>query len=84
MALVSQHAEYLLRHTPFTVGAFSGDMGVDNWNRNMWQEQINKYQLLVMTAQIMVNIVEAAFIRKFSITFSYLDNKFANSNCFVI
>lgn len=68
VALVTQHADYLLRHTPFTVGTFSGDMNVDNWNHQMWREQINKYQVLVMTAQIMVNIVEAAFISKFAIS----------------
>lgn len=62
VALCDQQSKYLRRHTHFDVGSYTGDMNVDSWNRAMWENEFNKNQVLVMTAQILVNILQSNFI----------------------
>lgn len=36
-------------HTDLKVGMYWGDMGVDFWEADMWKQQIEKYEVGVLT-----------------------------------
>ncbi|XP_050314250.1 endoribonuclease Dicer isoform X2 [Anthonomus grandis grandis] len=62
VALVEQHAKCLEKRTNLNVGRFSGDMGTDFWPRTKWYAEFDKYQVLVMTCQILLNVVNQNFL----------------------
>ncbi|KAJ3665477.1 hypothetical protein Zmor_000970 [Zophobas morio] len=62
VTLVDQHAKYVRDHTIFTVGAYSGEMNLDFWKKEEWSEQFNKHQVVIMTSQILVNLINNSFI----------------------
>ncbi|VVC42507.1 Hypothetical protein CINCED_3A023563 [Cinara cedri] len=53
--LVNQQASSLRRHLPWNIGTFSGDMNVDFWSRDQWNNILEKCHIMVMTAQIYLN-----------------------------
>uniref|UniRef100_A0A5S6R5U8 Endoribonuclease Dicer n=1 Tax=Trichuris muris TaxID=70415 RepID=A0A5S6R5U8_TRIMR len=55
--LVKQQAEQIRMHSTLNVGEFYGAMGVDLWDKSVWEEKLEKYQVLVMTAQILRNLL---------------------------
>lgn len=64
ITLVDQHAKYVLNHTNFNVGQYTGDMNLDFWPKDKWYEEYDKHQVLIMTAQILLNIVTQHYIGK--------------------
>lgn len=48
--------------THFEVGAYSGEMNVDNWTKEQWIAEFNSHQVLVMTVQILVNICNWGYL----------------------
>lgn len=60
--LVEQHAKVLRTRTHFEIGAYSGEMNVDNWTKDQWIREFNKNQVLVMTVQILVNLCNWGFL----------------------
>ncbi|XP_031333092.1 endoribonuclease Dicer-like [Photinus pyralis] len=62
VALVEQQSKYLRSLTDQDVGAYSGYMNVDLWDDSVWLEQFEKYQILVMTSQVLVNILQRAIL----------------------
>ena len=55
--LVEQQASYIEKHLSVTVGRYRGDMNVDNWNQSRWSTEFQNNHVLVMTAQILLNIL---------------------------
>jgi len=45
VALVGQQAAYIKRHSHHSVGEYSGDMNVDYWSKEKWQEELSKNQV---------------------------------------
>jgi hypothetical protein len=41
---------------------FCGEMGVDLWSEKQWKQNFENYDVLVMTAQIFLNILRHGFI----------------------
>jgi endoribonuclease Dicer len=41
---------------------FCGEMGVDLWKEKHWKTNFDEYEVLVMTAQIFLNILRHGFI----------------------
>lgn len=64
VVLVNQHAKYVANHTTFKVGQYTGEMNLDFWPRDRWYEEYDKYQVLIMTSQILLNIINQFFIGK--------------------
>ncbi|CAG9838636.1 unnamed protein product [Diabrotica balteata] len=62
VALVDQHGSYITNHTSFSVGKYTGEMNLDFWPRTKWFEEFNKYQVLIMTSQILDNLSRTNFI----------------------
>lgn len=62
VALVDQHANYVIKHTDFKVGRFTGDMNLDFWPKEKWYDIYDKHQVIIMTSQILVNLVLNSYI----------------------
>ncbi|GMI87814.1 DICER-LIKE 2, dicer-like 2 [Hibiscus trionum] len=63
VVLVKQQADALEMHTDLKVGKYWGDMGVDLWDGTKWNQEIEKYEVLVMTPQILLNGLMHGFFK---------------------
>lgn len=57
VALAQQQTDYISRHVEMNVGCYIGIMNVDYWDKETWHKEFEKNQVLVMTAQILCNII---------------------------
>lgn len=71
--LVYQQAEVIRNQTSFQVGHYCGEMGQDFWDARRWQREFESKQVLVMTAQILLNILRHSIIRMEAIDLLILD-----------
>lgn len=62
VALVDQHAKCLEKRTALKIGRYSGELGTDIWPKSKWYDEFNKYNVFVMTVQILVNITNQNFL----------------------
>ena len=60
--LVQQQAGVLENETNLRIGKYVGEMGVDFWDKQKWCEELKKYNVLVMTAQIFLNILTSGVL----------------------
>ncbi|TYI97490.1 hypothetical protein E1A91_D01G147100v1 [Gossypium mustelinum] len=63
VVLVEQQADAVEMHTDLNVGRYWGDMEVDFWDDAKWKQEIDKYEVLVMTPQILLNGLRHGFFR---------------------
>lgn len=71
--LVYQQAEVIRDRTGFKVGHYCGEMGQDFWDARRWQREFESKQVLVMTAQILLNILRHSIIKMEGINLLILD-----------
>ncbi|XP_057374674.1 endoribonuclease Dicer-like [Daphnia carinata] len=71
--LAKQQASYIRRHTCLEIGEYYGELGVDLWRGDRWTKELDKNNVLVMTAQLFVNAVHHGFIRIDSIALLVFD-----------
>ncbi|CAI0469829.1 unnamed protein product [Linum tenue] len=71
--LVYQQAEVIRERTGFQVGHYCGEMGQDFWDTRRWQREFETKQVLVMTAQILLNILRHSIIKMEAINLLILD-----------
>ncbi|KAK3012238.1 hypothetical protein RJ639_012247 [Escallonia herrerae] len=71
--LVYQQAEVIRGQTGFQVGHYCGEMGQDFWDSRRWQREFETKQVLVMTAQILLNILRHSIIKMEAINLLILD-----------
>lgn len=64
--LVEQQANYLEKFTNLTIGRYSGESRCDFWSKEQWELEISKHQVLVMTAQILVNIIQHGYFGNYN------------------
>ncbi len=67
--LVQQQANFLRIHHHLNVGDYFGDKLIgekqlDSWDQAIWTEELKKNQILVMTPQILVDMIQHSFIGK--------------------
>lgn len=65
--LVIQQAEYLRRHSHLKVGDYYGaklidDKLLDTWDKQIWDNELENHQVLVMSPQILVDMIQHSFI----------------------
>ena len=51
-----------LQTSDLKVGGFTGDMNVDFWNKSKWDEELEKHQVIVMTPQILLDMMNHSYI----------------------
>ncbi|KAF9600916.1 hypothetical protein IFM89_013823 [Coptis chinensis] len=71
--LVYQQAEVIREGTGYKVGHYCGEMGQDFWDARRWQREFESKQVLVMTAQILLNILRHSIIKMEAIDLLILD-----------
>ncbi|PIN07709.1 dsRNA-specific nuclease Dicer [Handroanthus impetiginosus] len=71
--LVYQQAEVIRERTGFQVGHYCGEMGQDFWDARRWQREFESKQVLVMTAQILLNILRHSIVKMEAISLLILD-----------
>ncbi|XP_023539589.1 endoribonuclease Dicer homolog 1 [Cucurbita pepo subsp. pepo] len=71
--LVYQQAEVIRERTGYQVGHYCGEMGQDFWDARRWQREFETKQVLVMTAQILLNILRHSIIKMEAINLLILD-----------
>ncbi|XP_044491357.1 endoribonuclease Dicer homolog 1 [Mangifera indica] len=71
--LVYQQAEVIRERTGYIVGHYCGEMGQDFWDAQRWQREFETKQVLVMTAQILLNILRHSIIKMEAINLLILD-----------
>lgn len=71
--LVYQQAEVIRESTGYKVGHYCGEMGQDFWDARRWQREFESNQVLVMTAQILLNILRHSIIKMETINLLILD-----------
>ncbi|EXC13651.1 Endoribonuclease Dicer-1-like protein [Morus notabilis] len=71
--LVYQQAEAIRERTGYQVGHYCGEMGQDFWDARRWQREFETKQVLVMTAQILLNILRHSIIKMEAINLLILD-----------
>jgi endoribonuclease Dicer len=60
--LVSQQAKVIESNCAYDVKQICGEMGADRWDEKQWKQNFEEYDVLVMTAQIFLNILRHGFI----------------------
>ncbi|XP_021282374.1 endoribonuclease Dicer homolog 2 isoform X1 [Herrania umbratica] len=63
VVLVKQQADAVEMHTDLNVGKYWGEMDVDFWDAAKWKQEIEKYEVLVMTPQILLNGLRHSFFK---------------------
>ncbi|GFP90070.1 endoribonuclease dicer homolog 2 [Phtheirospermum japonicum] len=63
VVLVNQQSEVVALHTDLKVGKYYGEMGVDYWDAEIWKDQVELHEVLVMTPQILLNALRHRFLR---------------------
>ncbi|KAL2603175.1 hypothetical protein R1flu_025955 [Riccia fluitans] len=71
--LVYQQAEVIRDRTGYEVGHYCGEMGQDFWDARRWQREFETKDVLVMTAQILLNILRHSIVRMEAIHLLILD-----------
>nr|UYS55133.1 dicer 2 [Diatraea saccharalis] len=62
--LVTQQRKNIDRLCPVDgVGAYSGEDGVDYWQKSKWDAELTKHQVVVMTSQILCDMLTHGYIR---------------------
>ena len=69
VALARQQAEFFSKYTTFQVGEYFGDKIIDgkildHWDAKIWAKELAENQVLVMTAQILVDLINHSFLGK--------------------
>jgi endoribonuclease Dicer len=54
---VTQQCKVITQNTDLSVGQYVGEMGVDFWGKERWLAELKENQVLVMTAQIFVDML---------------------------
>nr|BAW35366.1 Dicer3 [Locusta migratoria] len=62
VALVGQQAEYIRRHTDLSVGIYTGLQNVDFWSPKQWQMEIQNHEVLVMSSQVVLNVLQHGYL----------------------
>lgn len=62
VVLAKQQASYIQKHTCLKVKYFVGEMNVDFWDKVKWLEELNNCQVLVMTAAIVVDMLNHQYL----------------------
>ncbi|XP_054270904.1 endoribonuclease Dicer isoform X2 [Macrosteles quadrilineatus] len=62
VALVQQQQQQIENKTPFAAKGYCGYMGVDFWDKEKWDSELEQHGILVMTAQIFLNLLLGSLI----------------------
>lgn len=62
VALAKQQAEFLSRSVPYDTSIYTSDRNVDTWKQDKWLEEFAKYQVVVCTCQILLDVLKHGYL----------------------
>ncbi|KAJ3221055.1 hypothetical protein HK099_003811 [Clydaea vesicula] len=71
--VINQQADYLRYNSDLNVTEAYGALGVDSWEKSKWENIFDESDVLVMTPQVLVNIIHSAMITFHSISLIVFD-----------
>ncbi|XP_033247154.1 endoribonuclease Dicer-like [Drosophila miranda] len=71
--LARQQAMAVRKFSNLKVGFFVGEQGVDDWSKIKWSHEISDSQVLVGTAQVMLNMVTQKYLELSSVSIVIID-----------
>ncbi|XP_053683457.1 endoribonuclease Dicer-like [Sabethes cyaneus] len=62
VALAKQQAQFLSRNVPYETTIYTSDRNVDTWKADLWLEEFAKYQVVVCTCQILLDVLKHGYL----------------------
>uniref|UniRef100_A0A1Q3FBT5 Putative endoribonuclease dicer n=1 Tax=Culex tarsalis TaxID=7177 RepID=A0A1Q3FBT5_CULTA len=62
VALAKQQAEMIGRNVAFKTSVYTSDRNVDTWKQNRWLDEFAKYQIIVCTCQILLDVLKHGYL----------------------
>lgn len=62
VALAKQQAEMIGRNVVFKTSVYTSDRDVDTWKQDRWLEEFAKYQIIVCTCQILLDVLKHGYL----------------------
>ncbi|KAK9865889.1 hypothetical protein WJX84_003096 [Apatococcus fuscideae] len=63
VSLVHQQADVVRKHLDLRIGTYFGEMNVDCWNKVQWLKEWNSKDVMIMTPQILLDILRHGFVK---------------------
>uniref|UniRef100_A0A182J388 Dicer-2 n=1 Tax=Anopheles atroparvus TaxID=41427 RepID=A0A182J388_ANOAO len=73
IALAKQQAQFFSRHLPFSVRLYTSEVNVDAWKGDRWKQEFAQIQILVSTAQILLDVLRHGYLSPASINLIVFD-----------
>ncbi len=70
--LVQQQADFIRKHTHLNVGEYFGEKRIDDrildaWDKEIWNRELEKNSILVMSPMILLEMILHSFLGNFSL-----------------
>ncbi|XP_055622059.1 endoribonuclease Dicer [Toxorhynchites rutilus septentrionalis] len=62
VALAKQQAEFIGRNVPYATSIYTSDRNVDTWKQDQWLAEFAKYQIIVCTCQILLDVMKHGYL----------------------
>lgn len=62
VALAKQQAEMIGHNVPFKTSVYTSDRDVDTWKQDKWLDEFAKYQIMVCTCQILLDVLKHGYL----------------------
>ncbi|CAF4297310.1 unnamed protein product [Rotaria sp. Silwood2] len=84
VALVQQQSDNIHIHTDLSVGQYYGELGVDLWQKQRWIDEFEHHQVLVLTAQVFLNLVDHNYFPLYKVNLLIFDecHHSTGENCY--
>ncbi|KAK9817465.1 hypothetical protein WJX74_006245 [Apatococcus lobatus] len=73
VSLVHQQADVLVNHLDLRIGRYYGEMNVDCWNKAQWLTEWQEHDVMVMTPQILLDVLRHGFVTMHDINLLIFD-----------
>uniref|UniRef100_A0A182UVJ5 Dicer-2 n=1 Tax=Anopheles merus TaxID=30066 RepID=A0A182UVJ5_ANOME len=73
VALAKQQAQFFARHMPFNVRLYTSEVNVDAWKSDRWHEEFSEGQVIICTAQILLDVLRHGYMSPANINLIVFD-----------
>ncbi|XP_055596421.1 endoribonuclease dcr-1 [Uranotaenia lowii] len=62
VALAKQQRDFIDKNVPYDTTVYTSDRNIDAWKGNKWLEEFAKYQIIICTVQILLDILKHGYL----------------------
>uniref|UniRef100_A0A182R5E4 Dicer-2 n=1 Tax=Anopheles funestus TaxID=62324 RepID=A0A182R5E4_ANOFN len=73
VALAKQQAQFFVRHLPFNVKLYTSEVNVDAWKSDRWHKEFSEGQIIISTAQILLDVLRHGYMNPSNINLIVFD-----------